>query len=718
MTANYFNDSPITSPKEDRFGIDHFARALAGSISELSTPIGSAIAINGPWGSGKSSAVNLIRHHLRSLQGEDKLGIIDFQCWWFRGEEALTLAFLQRLYSTLEKSLGEKAKDLIPKIGKKLLQAGPVVGPAINLATGGVWGSLVGNSVDFAKRFFSDSDTVETLFQRLSNALECQNRRFLVIIDDIDRLTPDEALLIFRLVKSVGRLPNIMYLLVFDRELAEKAVKQIYPSEGPQFLEKIIQASFELPLPARDDLNSAFLLEIDRRCGSPCDEEEVRRFMNIFYDTVSPYLNTPRDLARILNAIAVSWPPVAKEVNLADFVGLEVIRVFEPTIYNSIRTNKELLCGTKPTYHTGAKDNNIEFFIALCPEKYQSNISCALKRLFPRLENIIYGTDSLQQWEEHRLVCTQKHFDTYFRMAVGDNTLPINEIEKLIQRCGDQDYVKNTFKHAINVVRKNGKSRVPLLLDELNVHAGKVDKANFQPLISAIFEIADDIDLAADKEHGFSIGDNHLRIHWLIRKLTFERCDLPERSSILWEATQKSQLGWLVDFTRSAIGDYHPRVGRQPEPPEKCLIEKKRIGELKAHAIKMIENSAESDCLISHPRLLYILFCWRDFVEDNTDITREWTARQLSINTSVALLAKAFTSESWSQGMGMFGLGDRVAIRHTQAAVDSLNLLMDVEAFRRRLEELEKSQALEEPYNSYVLTFLDAWRKRDRREDD
>ncbi|WP_245152406.1 P-loop NTPase fold protein [Allopusillimonas soli] len=42
----------------------------------------------------------------------------------------------------------------------------------------------------------------------------------------MDRLSPDEALLIFRLVKSVGRLPNVMYLLVYDRQQAEKIVSE------------------------------------------------------------------------------------------------------------------------------------------------------------------------------------------------------------------------------------------------------------------------------------------------------------------------------------------------------------------------------------------------------------------------------------------------------------------------------------------------------------
>jgi len=212
---DFFSDSPISVPEEDRFGIDPFARALASSFSGISSPVGATIALNGPWGSGKSSAVNLIRHHLRSNANDDTLAIIDFKCWWFHGEEALTLAFFQTLNSALSKSLGDKAKELIPKIGKKLLQAGPVVGPAINLATGGIWGAVTSGSLDFTKRFFPEDESVEALFRRLSEALEGQQKRFLVIIDDIDRLTPDEALLIFRLVKSVGRLPKRRLKAIF-----------------------------------------------------------------------------------------------------------------------------------------------------------------------------------------------------------------------------------------------------------------------------------------------------------------------------------------------------------------------------------------------------------------------------------------------------------------------------------------------------------------------
>jgi len=707
----YFNDAPILTPDDDRYGIDPFTQALAQSIRRMSSPIGATIALNGTYGSGKTSAVNLIRHHLKSAVDDGDLEIIDFKCWWFSGEEALTLAFLQELNAALGKSLGKKAKELIPKLGRTLLRAGPVIGPAINIATGGFLGP---GSVDFVKQFFSEGESVETVFQQLSKALEEQKKRFLVIIDDIDRLTPDEALLVFRLAKSVGQLPNVMYLLVFDRELAEKAVKERYPSEGPHFLEKIIQASFELPLPPRDDLNAAVLEEIERQCGSPEGDEALRRFLNIFYDTVEPYIKSPRDVTRLSNAMTVSWPPVAREVNLADFVALEMIRLTEGKLYNAIRTSKDRVCGVFSD--DGGKDNReeeLQRFLENVSEKNRENAKNAMLRLFPRFENVGYSSDFIAEWEAQRLVCTKKCFDTYFRMAIGDEALSIREIDEFIERCGDGAFVKDAFIEALGTIRKSGKSKVPLLFDELKVHASRIDKEKFQSLISAIFEIADEINRDEDRERGMlSVGDNHLRIHWLIRKLTFERCELGERSKIFLTACEKAQVGWVVDFTRSAVSNYFPHEGREPDPPEKCLVEKECLAGLKALVIEAINTAAAAGELLSHPRLPYILFQWREIAEDDSAAVKAWTDEQLENDEAIAQLAKAFTGESWAQGVG-----DRVSVRSTTAAVGGLGSILNVEKFRERLEELESSDALKNPEKENVQIFLEAWRNKETGKD-
>src|SRR5262249_16415465 len=160
-----------------------------------------------------------------------EIAIINFACWWFRGEEQLALAFFRELYAGLGASLGERFKHLLPKLGARLLRAGAVVGPAIDLAGASGAGTLAAGALNWLSSLIQQDDMVEKLHAELSKALAEQKKRFLIVIDDIDRLAPDEALLMFRLVKSVGRLPNVIYLLAFDRLLAEAIVKDKYPTE-------------------------------------------------------------------------------------------------------------------------------------------------------------------------------------------------------------------------------------------------------------------------------------------------------------------------------------------------------------------------------------------------------------------------------------------------------------------------------------------------------
>ncbi len=649
----------------------------------------------------------------------NNLEIIDFKCWWFRGEEALTLAFLQELNAVLKKNLGDKVKELIPRLGKKLLQTGPVVGPAVNLATGGIWGALTSGSMDFTKKFFSETEGAEKVFNRLVKILDEQKKRFLVIIDDIDRLTPDEAILVFRLIKSVGRLPNVMYLLVFDRELAENTVSEMFPSEGPHFLEKIIQASFEVPLPTRDDLNAAALSRIQELCQSEMDTNQLRRFMNIFYDVIAPYINTPRDLTRLSNSMTIAWPPVAREVNVEDFVALEAIRLFDVKLYNKIRSNKNLVCGTGSDRGGQTdKEKEMSFFVDVVPEQKREQAKVALMRLFPRFENVGYSSSFMQEWEAQRQVCTEKHFDTYFRMSLGDDVMSITELEDFIECCGEVEFVKKEFTEAVKKIRKNGKSKVPLLLDELNCYALKIDVEKYEPLFTAIFGVADEIHREEDRERGgFSIGDNFLRIHWLLRKTLFDRCDLEERSKILCNACKNAQLGWLLDFTSSAINDHFPRPGKNPEPQEKCLVKKECIEDLKNLALIRIGEHAENETLLDHSQLLHILFRWRDFSDDNGASVKEWTKKQIENNESLSKLAKEFTGESWSQGIGMVGLGDRVAVRNVRASVDGINDLLDVAEFRQRLEDAQNDKSLGDEQRDAIRIFLDAWKKQEDGDD-
>lgn len=702
--VNYFNDSPIDNPEDDLYGILPFAKSLAKSIRSIDSPIGTTIALNGPWGAGKSSAVNFIRNELEKSDDET-LYISDFKCWWYRGEEALALAFLQNLNAILTDTFKDKVKDLVPKLGRNLLQAGPVIGSAMSVAGFGPLGAFTTKSFKFTERFFSSDNSLEKTFQKLAEILATENRRFLIIIDDIDRLKPEEALAIFRVVKSVGRLPNIMYLLVFDRELAERAVNEHYPSEGPHFLEKIIQASFELPAPLRTDINHSILSVIERVCGKP-NESEIQRLLNIFFDVIQSYLTTPRDVARFQNAISVTWPAIANEVCIADFVAMETLRLYEPKLFQTILANKSNLCGSSDQENRSEETRFDKYLHGIDGVNHRT-VKLALQRLFPRMEDIGYGSDWFSVWGAERRICVESHFSTYFRLSLTDESLSIQRINELIERSNDVSFIKSSLLGAAQLRRSSGTSMVPVYLDELNTHADRIDVNNIEPFLKALFEVHDRIDLDIDKDRGmWAAGNTTLRYHWLIRRLARQRFTLAERTDIFRSALTSASMGWLVDFARSARAPY--LKSETPPREDECLTTLEAVEEIEKHALAKIRVAASDQSLLQHKDLIDILYRWGDFLGNDFSEVRAWTDPLLENDNALVILAKALIGESFSQGMGMFSLADRVAKRTIRATLKEDSEIVDAPAFITALERLMEKE-IDENSKFTVRTFLDAW---------
>lgn len=705
--SQYFNDSPIERREDDRYGVHAFAEALATSLLGIAKPVGTTIAVTGPWGSGKSSAVNLIRAELRERK-DDTLSVFDFKCWWYRGEEAIALAFLQELNSALKTSLGDKVKDLVPEMGRHVLQAGPVLGSAVALATTSGWGALVAGSAAFANRFFPDKPSLEKTFRKLSKTLSSQDKRILIIIDDIDRLAPDEALGVFRLVKSIGRLPNVMYLMVFDRALAEAAVTERFPSEGPHFLEKIIQASFELPPPTPSDLHNALLAAFQERCGVP-DEEHLVRFMNLFYDVVVPYLTTPRHVTRLINAFTVTWPPVANNVSHADYLALETLRLYEPLLYTAIRQRRDIVTSAS---QGGSRDKaRFDPFLVGVPEDRHERLQVALQRLFPAFEEITYS-GFRESWESERRVCLAKHFDTYFKMSLSDDTLSGREIRELLDRADDKRFIQERLQRAATQIRRDGKSMVPVVLDELTSQGRQIAKEKVSAFFSAVFEIVDTIDRKEDEERGFATATTSLRVHWLIRRVTDDRFTLEEKSAVYVAATEQASLGWLVDFVSSAYDDHYPRQGREVDLST-ALTTKEALPALVDRALKSLRLAAQDDSLLHRRDLMYCLYRWREFAGDGGTEMRAWLADRMQRDDVLVQLARALTSESWTTGLGGFGsLGDRVSRRNIRVSIRSDFDLFDPDQFRIALERIARERRQPAEDLEAVRVFLDAWAKK------
>ncbi|MFG6627024.1 P-loop NTPase fold protein [Sulfitobacter sp. 1A12056] len=721
-----FDDVPITSPDNDRFGFDPFASAISDCIRSVENPLGSVVAIYGPWGSGKSSVINLVRHHL--AKDAPDLDVISFPAWMYRTEDALAVGFFKELYAGLSPVLSDKTKaaGALRKLGANLAGASSLAGMAVGLFAGSVGEKATTATLDALGGFIEQGETAEDLQATLAEALLEAGKKFLVVIDDLDRLSPEEALVIFRLVKSVGRLPNVMYLLAYDREATEQAVARRFPSEGAHYLEKIIQAGFELPQPDQSHLN-IMMGEVLNGLAADLPEIDPVEFGNLFHSIVVPELKTPRDVLRLANTLSITITPIKSDVFFPDFVSLETLRVFRPAVYRAIRQNRSAILNAGHNNGSDQRDARSARYTSMLlgsePEENHEQLREALMRLFPQLQNVFANMSysGTREWACQRRVCSSEHFDTYFRYSISPKTIPKAELNYLLDDARTVEEIQGRVREAIGTTQAEGRTKASYILDELTAHGPNISLEQGQKLLTALFGMADELFLDQDEERGFaSFGDNRLRLYWLLRSILRDRTTLEERSEILARAVAAATLQWHVDFSNSAWEDYYPsNPDRDPSSEAETLTTETVAEQLRGQTLEMLRAAASNGTILSSNSPARLLFEWDRLQPDGAGEVMSYTTQALGDDTKLYQLAVAFLGKSYSHGMGGFGgePADLVQRENDRAQVDKIDRLLDVGEFRRRLNEAISSDALNEQQKSAISRFLAAWERRDAGED-
>lgn len=609
--SSWDDDKPKANPTEDILGFASFAERLAKSIHVNNSAHGLVLGIYGRWGSGKSTLLNFIKWYLinqKPKTSDSDVIIMEFNPWLFSdSHRSLVYHFLHELLKILapHKAIGKKLKTALARFLEAKLNSDDLtlVGEAItefrpNLAKRGLQAIL---------RKLSRTESLTDLKAKIHNGLSTGNMRIVVFIDDIDRLESGEMRQIFQLVKAVADFPRITYLLALDPQLVESVIDQ------KEYLDKIIQCPFVLPAADRrrlDELLEKRLLAIPGVSEARINKE---RWYYIYSEGIRNIITSPRRVVRFTNALTVSLAAVADEVDICDFVGIELLRIFYPELYATIRENKVLFTG-----HASQDFFGIGF---MSREKAQAFHEAWLKQytdahfikplvdcLFPNLKpiwnrNLTIHSDTTI-WMTQLRICEASRFDTYFQFSVPASELSNADLGQVLNSL-----VNERFEDTMLLSLVGADSKWEFLANGISVAVKeKWNAGEIAVVIRNLFQVADKlIEIADLRERGFMILGFDYQLLFL---LAASLAALPKENAetliqdIARESPAYFMLGKMIDY----LAD--------PKDTKKFSLSTEIVQGMQADFISRLRQLHAHSELLNHAKADYLIWLWSNWQPD------------------------------------------------------------------------------------------------------
>jgi predicted KAP-like P-loop ATPase len=597
-------DAPITARSEDQLERAPFARALATSILNFNGEDSFVIGVHGKWGSGKSSVLNLCVEELNALPTQKgvTVDVLRFNPWYFSDQGHLMLQFFRQFTSHLRRAESAgmaKLKELVSTLDEyseslsPALQAVPHVGGLFKPAQ---------KMLSFATKKFGMGNDIDSLHDTLTKQLLQLKRKIVVVIDDIDRLTAPEIRQVFQVVKLSARFPYVVYLLAFDRHAVVEALKNDGLESGEEYLEKIVQVSFDLPSIEQSSLTTFITSGIDDVLGRyPPAKFDMHCFGNMFHAGFLRSFTSVRDVRRFMNGLEFAFSLIGAEVNGVDLIALEAIRLFHPAVYEIVRNSEDVLAGpvdSSDSTYEKYKARVERLFESVKP-KYEA-VRDLLIELFPRLQyayaNTVFNSASERRWEADLRIASRRYFGLYFRLAVPATDVSFPDVQMTLSLSDDLPGLERKleeYRHSKRLVNA---------LSAIRACMPQVPKQNLKNWLIALINISD---LMQGRNGMFSLPDYWQGLFAISDVL--ELLQQIERFQILQDVYQvASGLGTMATLIEICEEDRQKNTNKFPDYTD-------AVGDgLKQIVVDRVRRVAQlqPDAILSSPMMSTILNGW------------------------------------------------------------------------------------------------------------
>ena len=348
-------DVPRRHDQEDLFGIKIYQDALIQYIKLTDTPI--TIALQGEWGSGKTSLMNLLRWNLCDIDNAQF-----FPIWINTWQFSLMKTPAQAIISILEGIINqigalnpthkwEESKRKIGGLFKKIASVGTKVAASTVGVDGEALEDLFGSDNGQSDILQLKEEISKLVDESLKN--NPNKTGFTFFIDDLDRIDPPVAVEILELLKNIFDLEHCIFILAIDYDVVIKGLKPKFGEltdknerEFRSFFDKIIQLPFSMPV-ANYNIDT-FLVDALSKINF-FSEEEMKD--HSIQEAVSELARlsvgtNPRSLKRLTNTLSLisiinsgiakaGAEDIANKYKVINF-GLVCMQIAYPYIYNQL----------------------------------------------------------------------------------------------------------------------------------------------------------------------------------------------------------------------------------------------------------------------------------------------------------------------------------------------------------------------------------------------
>ena len=332
-------DRPIASGAEDAFGWDNLADVVANNVVLDPGAPSLVVAIEGPWGCGKSSLLYLVESKLRARSRPPVL--VRFNPW-------VTSTVANLLDSLLEELVQEaisqaNAPALVGALDsfRREVESARLTGVPLLIVQAGTALSRIFRHRDDRTSFLSRKQAVSDML----NGLDCP---VIVVVDDLDRLPPDRIKEVFQVIRAAADFDRVCYLIAYDPRPVLAALEfGDQKGFGKEYKEKIVQLSVpfpRLPYKARKDFLRRCVLELAGKVGIRMTAADHRLLESALPRILRAVL-TPRQAKIIANHAGISAAILKSEVSLAELLAFETLAVRFPELISEIRRQPGAIFG-------------------------------------------------------------------------------------------------------------------------------------------------------------------------------------------------------------------------------------------------------------------------------------------------------------------------------------------------------------------------------------